>query len=136
VREGCPTDSIQFGELDELHEKAQRRVEELARRGETRARLYGVDQPGTGGLHAFFLLTMIRGLQPAAGSGRADEAGAARMGERLPRRRDARRGRCRRHVRGARVSDVRTDLGASTGEARTMVVRTPDEAFPSTRSYR
>jgi formate dehydrogenase iron-sulfur subunit len=54
----CPTDSIQFGELDELHDKARRRVDELVRRGETRARLYGVDDtPGTGPLHAFFLLT-------------------------------------------------------------------------------
>ena len=29
----CPTDSIQFGELDELHERAQRRVEELHDQG-------------------------------------------------------------------------------------------------------
>jgi len=55
----CPTDSIQFGDLDELKERAARRVEELHGRGMTDAYLYGVDdaaQPGTDGLNAFFLL--------------------------------------------------------------------------------
>jgi formate dehydrogenase iron-sulfur subunit len=51
----CPTDSIQFGPLDELRARAKKRVEVLAERG-VDARLYGVDQEGTGGLHAFFLL--------------------------------------------------------------------------------
>jgi formate dehydrogenase iron-sulfur subunit len=53
----CPTDSIQFGELGELQARAQERVATLHARGLPQARLYGVDQPGTGGLHAFFLLT-------------------------------------------------------------------------------
>jgi formate dehydrogenase iron-sulfur subunit len=56
----CPTDSIQFGDIEELKRKAVRRVEQLHARGETSAYLYGADaesQPGTGGLHAFFLLT-------------------------------------------------------------------------------
>jgi formate dehydrogenase iron-sulfur subunit len=53
----CPTDSIQYGPLDELQRIAERRVEVLRERGVPDARLYGLDQPGTGGLHAFFLLT-------------------------------------------------------------------------------
>jgi formate dehydrogenase iron-sulfur subunit len=55
----CPTDSIQFGDLDELRETARRRVDELHARGVGEAYLYGVDaadQPGTDGLNAFFLL--------------------------------------------------------------------------------
>jgi formate dehydrogenase iron-sulfur subunit len=52
----CPTDSIQFGDLDELREKARARVGQLHERGVGDAYLYGVDQPGTGGLNAFFLL--------------------------------------------------------------------------------
>jgi formate dehydrogenase iron-sulfur subunit len=53
----CPTDSIQFGELDELRERAQARKQELHDRGVTEARLYG-DEPddGVGGNGAFFLL--------------------------------------------------------------------------------
>jgi formate dehydrogenase iron-sulfur subunit len=56
----CPTDSITFGPLDELRAKARARVEALHAQGESRAYLYGADpasQPGTEGLHAFFLLT-------------------------------------------------------------------------------
>ena len=55
----CPTDSILFGELDQLRVHARGRVAALRERG-VDARLYGEDgdaQPGTGGLHAFFLLT-------------------------------------------------------------------------------
>jgi formate dehydrogenase iron-sulfur subunit len=55
----CPTQSIQFGDLDELRDRARHRVEKLHARGITDAYLYGVDaenQPGTGGLNAFFLL--------------------------------------------------------------------------------
>ncbi len=58
----CPTDSIQFGDLDELRARAERRVDELHERGVPEAYLYGAreDDPGaTGGigpLHAFFLL--------------------------------------------------------------------------------
>jgi formate dehydrogenase iron-sulfur subunit len=55
----CPTESIQFGNLDELRHKAQARVEKLHRNGMTEAYLYGADkkdQPGTEGLNAFFLL--------------------------------------------------------------------------------
>jgi formate dehydrogenase iron-sulfur subunit len=58
----CPTNSIQFGPLDELQRRAERRVADLHRQGVESAYLYGVaDGPGTtgdiGDLHAFFLLT-------------------------------------------------------------------------------
>jgi formate dehydrogenase iron-sulfur subunit len=55
----CPTASIQFGELDELRNHAQARVEKLHAEGLQEAYLYGADkesQPGTEGLNAFFLL--------------------------------------------------------------------------------
>jgi formate dehydrogenase iron-sulfur subunit len=53
----CPTDSIQFGPIAELQERAQRRVEQLQSQGESRAQLYGADRNGPlGGLNAFFLL--------------------------------------------------------------------------------
>src|SRR5947199_10559805 len=55
----CPTDSIQFGDLDELRERARGRLERLHRHGVAEAYLYGADaagQPGTEGLNAFFLL--------------------------------------------------------------------------------
>lgn len=53
----CPTDSIQFGPIAELQQRAQRRVEQLQAQGETRAQLYGADRNGPlGGLNAFFLL--------------------------------------------------------------------------------
>jgi formate dehydrogenase iron-sulfur subunit len=53
----CPTDSIQFGELDELLERAEERVEKLHERGVEEARLYGHDKDdGVGGFGAFFLL--------------------------------------------------------------------------------
>jgi formate dehydrogenase iron-sulfur subunit len=53
----CPTDSIQFGELDELRERAARRVEQLQETGVPEARLYGHDpNDGVGGNGAFFLL--------------------------------------------------------------------------------
>ncbi len=58
----CPTDSIQFGEVGDLVERAKARVEHLHERGVKSAYLYGApDTPGaTGGieyLNAFFLLT-------------------------------------------------------------------------------
>ena len=53
----CPTQSIQFGPLDELRERAAGRVEKLHEQGVADARLYG-DSPddGVGGNGAFFLL--------------------------------------------------------------------------------
>jgi formate dehydrogenase iron-sulfur subunit len=53
----CPTDSIQFGPIAELQQRAQRRVEQLQAQGESKAQLYGADRNGPlGGLNAFFLL--------------------------------------------------------------------------------
>jgi formate dehydrogenase iron-sulfur subunit len=55
----CPTASIQFGDIEELHRRAEQRVEQLHARGVGDAYLYGHDaasQPGTEGLRAFFLL--------------------------------------------------------------------------------
>jgi formate dehydrogenase iron-sulfur subunit len=55
--QACPTDSIQFGVLDELRERAEQRVEKLHDRGRAEARLYGHDEgDGVGGFGAFFLL--------------------------------------------------------------------------------
>jgi formate dehydrogenase iron-sulfur subunit len=53
----CPTESIQFGPIDELRERARKRVEELHRRGVPAAYLYG-DTPSTtySELHSFYLL--------------------------------------------------------------------------------
>ena len=53
----CPTESIQYGDLDELRERADKRVAELHDRGVMDARLYGNDpNDGVGGNGAFFLL--------------------------------------------------------------------------------
>ena len=53
----CPTESIQFGDVDELHARAKARVATLQTRG-VDAYLYGVDDNATvGNLNAFFLLT-------------------------------------------------------------------------------
>jgi formate dehydrogenase iron-sulfur subunit len=64
----CPTDSIQFGTLDELHERADRRIEQLHAAGVSDARLYGRDtNDGVGGDGAFFLLLdepEVYGLPP------------------------------------------------------------------------
>jgi formate dehydrogenase iron-sulfur subunit len=64
----CPTDSIQFGVLDELRERAGRRVEQLQEAGVPQARLYGHDpSDGVGGDGAFFLLLdepEVYGLPP------------------------------------------------------------------------
>jgi formate dehydrogenase iron-sulfur subunit len=64
----CPTDSIQFGELDELRERAGDRVTQLHEAGVTEARLYGNDpNDGVGGDGAFFLLLdepEVYGLPP------------------------------------------------------------------------
>ncbi len=52
----CPTESIQFGPLDELRERAAIRVEELRESGHEDARLYDPTDTSVGGTHAFFLL--------------------------------------------------------------------------------
>jgi formate dehydrogenase iron-sulfur subunit len=66
--QACPTESIQFGELDELRVRADRRVAELHEKGLDVARLYGRDpDDGVGGDGAFFLLLdepEVYGLPP------------------------------------------------------------------------
>ncbi|HEX3790629.1 MAG TPA: 4Fe-4S dicluster domain-containing protein [Pseudonocardiaceae bacterium] len=66
--QACPTDSIQYGELDELRERADARLAALQERGVTDARLYGRDEnDGVGGDGAFFLLLdepEVYGLPP------------------------------------------------------------------------
>jgi formate dehydrogenase iron-sulfur subunit len=53
----CPTESIQFGDVEELRERANNRVEQLHEAGIMDARLYGNDpDDGVGGTGAFFLL--------------------------------------------------------------------------------
>jgi formate dehydrogenase iron-sulfur subunit len=64
----CPTDSIQFGPLDELRERAENRLAKLESEGWNGARLYG-ERPndGVGGFGAFFLLLdepEVYGLPP------------------------------------------------------------------------
>ena len=64
----CPTQSIQFGPLDELRERANARVGELHDQGKEEARLYLEDPAdGIGGAGAFFLLLdepEVYGLPP------------------------------------------------------------------------
>ena len=66
--QACPTDSIQFGPLEELQQRADRRLEQLQARGVQEARLYGRDpDDGVGGDGAFFLLLdepEVYGLPP------------------------------------------------------------------------
>jgi len=52
----CPTQSIQFGPLDELQQRADKRLADLHSQGVAEASLYGRDEEVYGGLNAFFLL--------------------------------------------------------------------------------
>jgi formate dehydrogenase iron-sulfur subunit len=67
--QACPTQSIQYGDLDELRERADARVRTLQEQGVPEARLYGNDpEDGVGGNGAFFLLLdepEVYGLPPA-----------------------------------------------------------------------
>jgi len=65
--QACPTNSIQFGELDDLRARAEARLEKLTEAGLAEARLYGADDDGVGGFGAFFLLLdepEVYGLPP------------------------------------------------------------------------
>jgi formate dehydrogenase iron-sulfur subunit len=66
--QACPTESIQFGDVEELRERAAARVEKLHEAGIMDARLYGNDpEDGVGGNGAFFLLLdepEVYGLPP------------------------------------------------------------------------
>jgi formate dehydrogenase iron-sulfur subunit len=64
----CPTESIQFGPLDELRQRAADRLEQVQEDGFAGARLYGESpDDGVGGFGAFFLLLdepEVYGLPP------------------------------------------------------------------------
>ena len=64
----CPTESIQYGDLDDLRARADERVARLHEQGVMDARLYGHDpDDGVGGNGAFFLLLdepEVYGLPP------------------------------------------------------------------------
>jgi len=66
--QACPTESIQFGPLEELRNRAGARVAQLHDAGVAEARLYGEDpSDGVGGDGAFFLLLdepEVYGLPP------------------------------------------------------------------------
>ncbi|GAB3142661.1 4Fe-4S dicluster domain-containing protein [Micromonospora sonneratiae] len=66
--QACPTESIQYGQLDELRDRAQARVRKLQADGMSEARLYGHEpSDGVGGDGAFFLLLdepEVYGLPP------------------------------------------------------------------------
>jgi formate dehydrogenase iron-sulfur subunit len=66
--QACPTESIQFGDLDELRDRAAARLETLQSQGVTDARLYGESpDDGIGGAGAMFLLLdepEVYGLPP------------------------------------------------------------------------
>src|SRR3954467_8885420 len=62
-----PTNSIQYGELSDLRERAEHRLAQLAGAGQDEARLYLADDDGGGGGGAFFLLLdepEVYGLPP------------------------------------------------------------------------
>src|SRR5215813_5191711 len=54
--QACPTQSIFFGPIDQLKRRAEERVAQLHRQGESAAYLYGADESVLGGLNAFYLL--------------------------------------------------------------------------------
>ena len=56
ARPACPTQSIQFGKLDDLKKRAATRVEQLHEQGVKEAALYGADDAVLGGLNSFYLL--------------------------------------------------------------------------------
>ncbi|HKV68797.1 MAG TPA: 4Fe-4S dicluster domain-containing protein [Gaiellales bacterium] len=66
--QACPTESIQYGPLDELRERAGARLDKVVEEGFAGARLYGEDpNDGVGGFGAFFLLLdepEVYGLPP------------------------------------------------------------------------
>jgi formate dehydrogenase iron-sulfur subunit len=66
--QACPTNSIQFGELEQLRDRAEHRLAQLQAAGQDQAQLYLTDpEDGVGGAGAFFLLLdepEVYGLPP------------------------------------------------------------------------
>jgi formate dehydrogenase iron-sulfur subunit len=52
----CPTESIQFGDLEVLRQRAKKRVQDLQERGYSDARIYDPQETSVGGIHAFFVI--------------------------------------------------------------------------------
>jgi formate dehydrogenase iron-sulfur subunit len=52
----CPTESIRFGDLEDLRARAKNRVNELRERGYHDARVYDPQETSVGGIHAFFVI--------------------------------------------------------------------------------
>ncbi len=54
--QACPTESIQFGPIDQLRKRADARLQQLQGEGFQNAQLYGADDKILGGLNSFYLL--------------------------------------------------------------------------------
>jgi formate dehydrogenase iron-sulfur subunit len=54
--QACPTESIKFGELSELRQRAADRVRELHSRGMNDAQIYDPVNTSVDGIHAFFIV--------------------------------------------------------------------------------
>lgn len=52
----CPTESIQFGDLEVLRQRGKKRVQELQARGYSDARIYDPQETSVGGIHAFSVI--------------------------------------------------------------------------------
>jgi formate dehydrogenase iron-sulfur subunit len=52
----CPTQSIQFGDLEVLRQRGKKRVQDLQDRGYSDARIYDPQETSVGGIHAFFVI--------------------------------------------------------------------------------
>jgi formate dehydrogenase iron-sulfur subunit len=54
--QACPTESIQFGEINQLREKGQERLQTLKARGMNDATFYDPTHTSVGGIHAMFIV--------------------------------------------------------------------------------
>jgi len=109
----CPTESIQFGRLDELRERADARLARLHELGVSEARLYGRDP--NDGVAATALLPAARragGLRAAAGSGGADQGRASHVAASRRGGRRVRTGRGGAFVAAAIGSAIGSAIGA------------------------
>jgi formate dehydrogenase iron-sulfur subunit len=52
----CPTESIQFGDLEVLRQRGKKRVQDLRERGYYDARIYDPQETSVGGIHAFSVI--------------------------------------------------------------------------------
>ena len=52
----CPTESIQFGDLEMLRQRGKKRVQDLQERGYSDARIYDPQETSVSGIHAFSVI--------------------------------------------------------------------------------